>query len=439
MLSNGIKRELTWIITTLWGMFFFCWLTDLWLEGFFGYLLFYIGRQLWSMRKFEKWMEGGTQSSFPPASGLWSELTYLVSRKQRALEKHADLQFYKSEQFKAASMLIPDAIVSLDQQHHIEWFNATSEKMLELRRQDVGRKIEGLIRQPAFVEYLKSQAYNKALTIHSLQGVQRTFRIKIIPYFDNHKLLIVRDITDLYNMAQIRRDFIANASHELRTPLTVLKGYLEAMIDTPGPHHAMWLPALQNMENQSERMQAILEDLLTLSKMESETITAKETVVDVPTMLKKLQTEAEQLSHGQHLFDFSVDEALLVRGHSEPLKSVFMNLVSNAVRYTPAGGKISVRWYHDAKGAHFAVTDTGIGIAKEHIPRLTERFYRVDTARSRATGGTGLGLAIVKHILERHNTKLHVDSLIGKGSTFRCDFPAERVQLRDAMVAEAEQ
>ncbi|WP_028486111.1 phosphate regulon sensor histidine kinase PhoR [Thiomicrorhabdus chilensis] len=423
MLSSGVSRELTWIVATLWGLLFFCWLTGWWIEGFIAYLLIYMGRQLWSMRKFEKWIEGGTTSAFPPASGFWSELTYLVSRKQRALEKHADLQLYKSEQFKSASMLIPDAIVSLDHENHIEWFNASSRKILELRSQDVGRKIEGLIRQPEFIHYLKESQYQNVLRIHSLQGVQRTFSVKIIPYFDSHKLLIVKDITDLYNLAQIRRDFIANASHELRTPLTVLKGYLEAMIDTPGPHHDMWLPALQNMENQSDRMQAIIEDLLTLSKMESQTITSKANKVDVPRMLANLKTEAQQFSQGKHQFVFEVDESLTIQGYAEPLKSVFMNLVTNAVRYTPDGGIIKVRWYEDTEGVHFEVEDNGIGISKEHIPRLTERFYRVDTARSRVTGGTGLGLAIVKHVLERHGATLHVDSLIGRGSTFRCDFP----------------
>lgn len=430
MFSNGVSRELTWLITTLWGLLFFGWITGLWVESLLVYLLLYVVRQLWSMHKFEKWMDKGTQASFPPASGYWSELTYLVSRKQRALEKHADLQLYKSEQFKAASMLIPDAIVSLDQQNHIEWFNASSRKILELRRQDVGRKIEGLIRQPEFIQYLKDAQYQNVLTIHSLQGIQRTFSVKIIPYFDSHKLLIVKDITDLYNLAQIRRDFIANASHELRTPLTVLKGYLEAMIDTPGSHQDVWLPALQTMEKQSDRMKAIIDDLLTLSKMESETIASNDELVNVPKILAGLEREAEQLSQGKHQFVFSVEQDLCMTGYVEPLKSVFMNLVSNAVRYTPDGGLIKVTWYHDEEGAHYKVEDNGIGISKDHIPRLTERFYRVDAARSRETGGTGLGLAIVKHILERHGASLHVDSLVGKGSTFRCDFPIDRVRIQ---------
>lgn len=427
MFSNGVSRELTWVILTLWALLFFCWITGLWVESLFAYLVLYIFRMLWSMRKFEKWMDKGTKGAFPPASGFWSELTYLVSKKQRALETRADLQLYKSEQFKAASMLIPDGIVSLDQKNHIEWFNASSKRILRLSRQDIGRSIEALVRFPEFIQYLKDEEFDTSITTNSLYNTQRIYNLKIIQYYENHKLLIVRDITDFYNLAQIRRDFIANASHELRTPLTVLKGYLEAMVDTPGPHHEMWLPALTNMEDQSERMKAIIDDLLTLSKMESETITATKDIVNVPDILDKLKQNVGQLSQGEHQFEFLVEEDLCISGFTEPLKSVFTNLVTNAVRYTPDGGEIKVVWYSDSKGVHFSVTDTGIGIAAEHIPRLTERFYRVDAARSRGTGGTGLGLAIVKHILERHGASLKVESQVGKGSTFRCDFPTKKI------------
>ncbi|WP_232023399.1 phosphate regulon sensor histidine kinase PhoR [Thiomicrorhabdus aquaedulcis] len=427
MLSSGVRRELTWLVTSLWGVMFFAWLTSWWLQSFVAYAVFYVARQLWSMRKFERWMEGGTQSAFPPTSGFWSELSYLVSKKQRAVEKHADLQLYKSEQFKAASMLIPDAIISLDSKNYIEWFNASTESILEFKRDDVGRKIESLMRHPDFLAYLKLKQHTSSLTIKRLQGQQRIYNVQIIPYFNNHKLLILRDISELYNLAQVRRDFIANASHELRTPLTVLKGYLEVMLDTPGPHQAQWQGALSNMQNQSDRMQAIIEDLLMLSRMESETLTAKEEPVDVPDMLVKLEVEANQLSQGQHKIVFDVDPCLGVMGQPEPLKSVFMNLVSNAIRYTPEGGVIEVRWFKEKNSAQFSVKDNGIGIAPEHISRITERFYRVDTARSRGTGGTGLGLAIVKHILERHGSSLAINSQLGKGSTFSCKFSAKKV------------
>ncbi|MGM0542082.1 MAG: phosphate regulon sensor histidine kinase PhoR [Pseudomonadota bacterium] len=426
MFSSGVKRELTWIITSAWVVLFIAWLTNAWIVCFVLYLFAYMGRQLWSMRKFEKWMSGGV-ATFPPASGFWSELSYLVSKKQRALEKHADLYLYKSEQFKAASMQIPDAIVSMDQDNYIEWFNRPSQSILGLRRQDIGRKVEGIIRQPEFIDYLKRADYKKALILNSLQGKQRTFDIKIIPYFESHKLLVARDITELYQLAQIRRDFIANASHELRTPLTVLKGYLELMQDMPGEHLLLWKTPLEHMENQSNRMQLIIEDLLTLSSMEADSITSEAGIVDVPEILQNISVEARQLGSDAHHIVFEITPGLKLQGYTEPLKSVFMNLVANAVRYSPEGGNITIRWYLDKKGAHYEVKDQGLGIAAEHIPRLTERFYRVDKDRSRVTGGTGLGLAIVKHVLEKHNATLSVESVIGKGSVFRCNFPLDIV------------
>jgi two-component system phosphate regulon sensor histidine kinase PhoR len=427
LLSNGVKRELTWIVTSAWIALFIALMTNAWLTSLVLYLVAYIGRQLWSMHKFEKWMSNASYAAFPPASGFWSELSYRVSKKQRALEKHADLHLYKSEQFKAASMQIPDAIVSLDQENYIEWFNTPSQSMLGLHRQDIGRKVEGIIRQPEFINYLKQGDYQNSLILNSLQGKQSNFDVKIIPYFENHKLLVARDITELYQLAQIRRDFIANASHELRTPLTVLKGYLELMQDMPGEQQTLWKTPLEHMENQSNRMQAIIEDLLTLSAMEADSITAESGVVEVPEILKNISMEARQLCTEQHHVIFDVTPGLKLQGYTEPLKSVFMNLVANAVRYSPEGGDINVRWYLDKAGAHYEVKDQGLGIAAAHIPRLTERFYRIDKDRSRVTGGTGLGLAIVKHVLERHGATLSVTSVYGKGSVFRCDFPLNLV------------
>lgn len=420
-----MKRELTWIITSLWILTFLAWLTGYWIEVLVLFITLYIGRQLWSMNKFEKWMESRQSGYYPPSSGLWSELTYLVSKKQRALEKHVDLNLYKSEQFKAASMLIPDAIVSLDQANNIEWFNTVSSDLIGVRRQDIGSKIESVVRQPEFIKYLKAQSFHKALTVNSFYTPSRTIEMQVIPYFENHKLLVVRDITELYQLAQIRRDFIANASHELRTPLTVLRGYLEVMLDTPGEHQTNWKLPLEHMETQSHRMQAIIEDLLTLSTIESESITAEKQLVNVPKMLYQIENDAKQLGNENHHFVFEIEQALNLQGYAEALKSVFMNLVSNAVRYSPEGGQIIVRWKTEQNAIVFEVQDNGLGVSPEHIPRLTERFYRVDKDRSRGTGGTGLGLAIVKHVLERHDAQLHIESVLGKGSVFRCEFPVQ--------------
>lgn len=420
MLTSGIKRELTWLVVAIWFVLAFSWITGWWTLAFALFIAGYILRHLYSMYKFEQWMSGNAISSHPPSTGFWSELSYLVSKKQRALEKHADLNFYKSEQFKAASMQIPAAVVSIDERHYIEWMNDPALKILGLLRQDVGRRIESVIRLPDFLEYFKTGDYSDSITISIEQGA-KVLEIKLISYFEGHRLLIATDITALYQLAQVRRDFVANASHELRTPLTVLHGYLELMQDMP--HEAHWETPLEHMSNQTQRMRSIIEDLLTLSSIEANSFTAEIEEVDVPLILKKINQEAEQLSAGKHQLQFEVSESLWMKGHGEPLKSVFMNLVTNAIRYSPDGGTITVKWFADDKGAHFSVTDEGLGIAPEHIPRLTERFYRVDKDRSRSTGGTGLGLAIVKHVLEKHQSVLQISSQLGSGSTFSCCFP----------------
>jgi len=423
LLSAGVKRELTWIITFIWALWFIGWLIDCFIGPAIVFVVFYIGRQLWSTYKFEQWMKGEGEVNHPPVSGFWSEVSYQVSKKQRALEKHADLYLYKSEQFKAASMLIPSAIVSLDSENHIEWFNDPSKKILGLRRLDVGRRIEGILRQPEFLRYLQAELFENTIKLSLQHG--RIYEIRVIEYFEDHKLIIAQDITELYQLAQIRRDFVANASHELRTPLTVLHGYLELMQEMAD--EPTWQQPLEHMHNQTVRMRTIIEDLLTLSTMEADSITAEIQSVDVPAILKRLQPEVAQLTDGRHQFEFEIDEDLKIQGYQEPLKSLFMNLLSNAVRYSPDGGKIVVKWQRTRKGASFSVKDQGIGVSAEHIPRLTERFYRVDKDRSRVTGGTGLGLAIVKHVLEKHDSRLQIKSNYGRGSTFSCTFPLNRI------------
>ncbi|PIW76961.1 MAG: phosphate regulon sensor histidine kinase PhoR [Piscirickettsiaceae bacterium CG_4_8_14_3_um_filter_44_38] len=421
-MSNGISRELTWIVTSLLITLLLAWITEQWFWVLLGYLVFYVTRQLLNMARFEKWMREHSDANYPTTSGLWGELGYLVSRKQRLLQKYADLQGAKSKQFLAASMVIPDAIISIDGDHQIEWFNASAKKLFNLKQSDTGRYLETLLRHPEFIHYLKTSQPRKGLILTTLKNNSRAYQLRLFRYFEDHSLLIVKDIHELYSLAQIRRDFIANASHELRTPLTVLNGYIEVMQDTI-PDDTPWKKPLKQMTQQSHRMRSIIDDLLTLSAMESETVTEKSQTVPIADILQMMQQDVTQMSQDNHQFIFNIDQNLAIKGYLEPLKSVLTNLVSNAVRYTPDAGKIEVLWYQDERGAHFEVKDTGIGIAREHIDRLTERFYRVDTARSRDTGGTGLGLAIVKHVLERHHARLVVSSQLGKGSSFRCDFP----------------
>ncbi len=425
LVPKSVARELTWIVVSLGPLVSFAWLTGFWIEVLLSYLVLYLSRHLWSVYQFEAWFRAPELNS-PPHSGFWQDVCTLVSSKQRSLEKRADLQNHRSEQFHAASMALPIAIVSLTKQHKIEWFNHAAESLLSIKPHDTGRKLETLVRQPEFIQYLKQKAFEQPLFLEGFMGQSRTYRCEIFDYYHGHRLLILEDVHELYNLAKIRKDFVANASHELRTPLTVVNGYLEMMIDMTDQVPEFWQKPLDQMHHQSLRMQAIIEDLLMLSKIESDTLVTAAKEVKVGELLKHIEVDIRYLYSEDYDIFFSIEEGLCIRAVEEPLKSVLTNLISNAFRYTPKGGKVSVRWYSDELGAHFEVEDTGIGISKEHLSRLTERFYRVDTARSRESGGTGLGLAIVKHVLEKHDAELHIESQVGKGSVFRCDFSLEK-------------
>ncbi|MCF6254219.1 MAG: phosphate regulon sensor histidine kinase PhoR [Thiomicrorhabdus sp.] len=406
---------------SLGGFLFFAWLTGLWMTVLFAYVGFYFARQVWSLYRFEAWLREEPLAE-APQSGFWQELCFLVAHKQRALEKRADLQNNKSEQFHAASMAIPIAIVSLTKNHKIEWFNDAAQKLLSIKRSDTGRKLGTLVRQPDFIKYLKQTDIEKPLFLEGFMGQSRTYRCEIFDYHHGHRLLMLEDVHELYNLAKIRKDFVANASHELRTPLTVVNGYLEMMIDMTEQVPKFWEKPLGQMHHQSLRMQAIIEDLLTLSRIESDTLMSANKEVQVDEVLKNIEVDIRYLYEEEYEIHFSIEEGLALEGLEEPLKSVFTNLISNAFRYTPKGGCVSVRWYSDATGKYFEVEDTGIGVPNELLSRLTERFYRVDTARSRESGGTGLGLAIVKHVLDKHESELKVRSQVGKGSVFSCHF-----------------
>ncbi|GKT12444.1 MAG: two-component system, OmpR family, phosphate regulon sensor histidine kinase PhoR [Thiomicrorhabdus sp.] len=421
-ISKAISRELTWVVGSFWIFLCIAWVTGLWTGVLIAYILFYIGRHIWSVSQFEKWIKGGTQQAYPPSSGSWAELSHLVSIRQRVLEKHADLQNYKSGQFHAASMALPIAIVSLTQDNKIEWFNHSAQKLLSIKQGDAGRKIEALVRKPDFIQYLKAEVFDKPIFTSFFIGHSRIYRCDILDYHQGHRLLLLEDVNELYMLAQIRRDFIANASHELRTPLTVLNGYLEMMIDMPDQVPVIWKKPLDQMFHQSIRMKAIVEDLLALSRIESDTLMNKTKEVKVDEVLESIEIDIRHLYATDYDIHFAIEKGLHLNGVEESLKSVFTNLISNAFHYTLKGGSVCVFWYSDSSGAHFKVEDTGIGIAKEHISRLTERFYRIDTARSRDTGGTGLGLAIVKHVLEKHDAELMVTSQVAKGSVFSCNF-----------------
>jgi two-component system phosphate regulon sensor histidine kinase PhoR len=326
-------------------------------------------------------------------------------------------------------MAVPDGMVILNRSDQIEWCNPASRKFLGLDcERDRGQFVRYLLRQAHFLEFLDAADYSRRLVCKSPINRELTLSLQLVPFGASQKLLVARDITDLERVDAMRRDFIANVSHELRTPLTVVGGFVETLADAPN------LPASESrryfnlMLDHTRRMQHLLDDLLILSRLESADHALKDEPVNVPELAQVLKAEAESLSRGRHRVNQDVDSGAWLKGNLQEIRSALGNLVSNAVRYTPDGGEITLAWRERNGEGVFSVADTGEGIAAEHIPRLTERFYRVDRSRSRETGGTGLGLAIVKHVLTRHGARLDIQSIPGKGSTFSAIFPAQRMQ-----------
>jgi two-component system phosphate regulon sensor histidine kinase PhoR len=387
--------------------------------------LIYLGWHLYNLYRLERWFSHRKKIQIPQSPGIWGEVFYHFYRLQQRNRKHKRKLGVMLKRFQNSTSAMPDAAIVLGKQHEIEWLNKAAHHLLGLQSpQDKGKPITHFIRSPAFFEYLANVDEKKSIKLVSPAHPHIMLKIRLVPYAKNHQhLLLARDVTQIEHLEQIRRDFIANISHELRTPLTVINGFVETMRDAEDDCVKQWERPLLLMAQQAARMRNIVDDLLLLSRLESEPVTTMDKPVLVAEILKTICEEARVVSGEQnHQITLQADDEILY-GRAEELRSAFSNLVFNAVRYTPAGGQIQVRWYQDEQGKHFQVTDTGEGIAPEHLPRLTERFYRVDVGRSRSQGGTGLGLAIVKHVLNRHQGHLRIDSTLGKGSTFWCDFP----------------
>jgi two-component system, OmpR family, phosphate regulon sensor histidine kinase PhoR len=332
----------------------------------------------------------------------------------------------------------PDALVILDKQQQIEWANPAALELMNIRwPQDDGRRLTDALPHPELGPFIETGEYSRPLEIAPEHNRTIMLSLRITPFGERkrQRLLVGRDVTKVYHLNMIRRDFVANASHELRTPLTVIAGFLESLADAPATPPAHRRP-LSLMQHQTERMRNIIEDLLTLSRLEMDDEAQDQAPVDVPDELELILHEARTLSEGRHRFHTDIDEHLLLLGNPVELRSAFSNLIHNAVRHTPEGTNVRIGWRRDAEGPLFWVEDDGEGIGREHLPRLTERFYRVDEARSRVSGGTGLGLAIVKHVLNRHDARLLIASEPGQGSRFACRFPAERGLRRRETVSE---
>lgn len=391
-------------------------------------LIPYVAFHLFNLYRLDEWVRLRKASELPDVGGVYEELFHGISQLQRRSRAQKRRLTDLLSRFREATAAMPDATVVLRQAGEIEWFNSAASRLLNLRSQDIGSRIENLFRHPRFVQYLARRDYTQPLILESPSDAQISLHIHVVPYGDNQRLLIARDVTRMQRLEQIRRDFVANVSHELRTPLTVLTGFLETMADNPGDHGGPWVRQLELMRSQAARMQLIVEQLLLLSRLETEVGPPRREPINVPALLSSIRDEAIVLSGEKlHLITLENDTGLWLQGNLEELRSAMSNLVFNAVQYTPARGEIHIRWAEHDSGAQLSVRDTGIGIPAHHIPRLTERFYRVDAGRSRELGGTGLGLAIVKHVLQRHDATLSIVSETGQGSTFSCGFPAALV------------
>ena len=329
--------------------------------------------------------------------------------------------------FRDAAEAMPDGVIVLDADNHIEWMNPAAERHFGISLDNDRRQpITNLLRQPALLDYIDGQHFGDPMQLKELGDSDRIFSIQLVPYGDQQKLLLSRDVSRWERLEAMRRDFIANVSHELRTPITVMKGFLETLTDAREQDDRLYRRSMELMTEQAERMQRLVEDLLMLSRLEDSRYPLREESIDVPALVRSVLMDAEALNRGQHRLHQETERVWL-HGSRDELRSALSNLVSNAIRYTPPGGDIDVHWGLEDGKPVFRVKDNGEGIAPEHIPRLTERFYRVDRSRSRSTGGTGLGLAIVKHVLQRHQAHLEIESEPNQGSTFRCVFPAARI------------
>ncbi|HEV8554207.1 MAG TPA: phosphate regulon sensor histidine kinase PhoR [Casimicrobiaceae bacterium] len=376
-----------------------------------------------------RWAGAAPEETVPEGRGTWA-LAYaaLFRRVRLRSARQRDLRL-ALDRFVSGAEALPEGVVVLDGANRIQWANPRAQTHLGIElRHDAGAPIVNLVRQPTFVRYLAGGDFSEPVVVESQRKAGITLSIQIVPFGMEEKLLMSRDITRLEAVARLRRDFIANVSHELKTPLTVLTGFLETLAD-------MQLEERQRhrylalMAEQAQNMQRLVDDLLTLSALESEHSVLQEEEFAIVPLLLQVSADAKALSAGRHEITLDIRDQANVLGSRDELASAFGNLVSNAVRYTPNGGHIALDWRVSTDGGEFAVADTGIGIAAEHISRLTERFYRVDRSRSRATGGTGLGLAIVKHVLIRHQAELAIDSAPAQGSRFTVRLPAKRVKV----------
>jgi two-component system, OmpR family, phosphate regulon sensor histidine kinase PhoR len=400
-----------------------------------GAACLYLGWQLVTLHRLDRWLRLRSQIDPPNLGGIWGDIIAQVVRLHRRKQFHKQRLIQLFRELRRSTAALPDGVIILSTQREIVWFNRQAARLLGLKRpMDVGLRIDNLIRSPEFVLYLHGDDFAMPLVIRPPVQLDLYLALQVVPYGGGQSLLLVRDVTRQMRLEAMRKDFVANASHELRTPLTVISGYLDTLADDPSIDSA-WSGPIRDMRAQAQRMNTIIADLLVLSRLESTDGEASRDPIDVPKMLERLHRDALVSAERPRQVVLDLESADGLFGSAHELESAFTNLLVNGMKYTPAEGTVRMRWWADEEGAYFSVVDSGIGIPAEHIPRLTERFYRVDAGRSRGQGGSGLGLAIVKHALQRHGGWLDVQSTEGRGSTFTCHFPQPRVWHRAVRTA----
>ncbi|WP_133501534.1 phosphate regulon sensor histidine kinase PhoR [Cognatilysobacter terrigena] len=393
--------------------------------------------QMWRVAGLVARLTAGLHARPDASSDIYGEIERLLHRRQGSTRVRKRRLVAMLRAYRAAATVLPDAVVVVARDsQRIVWFNEAGTTLLGLHYPtDIEASIVDRLPGLPMASWLARGRHAEPLEIASPLNGTITLSLRLLPYSDELWLLVARDVSRLLQLEQMRRDFVANVSHELRTPLTVLHGYLDMLDPAEQPE---WAPMIAEMQRQSSRMTQLVEDLLTLSRLESRADLPSEEIIPMAGMLAALRREAQGLSQGHHEIDVDDGADVDLYGSPKELHSAFSNLVANAVRYTPAGGRIRIAWQMEADidnacGVALSVTDTGYGIPAAHLPRITERFYRVSTSRSRESGGTGLGLSIVKHVLNLHQARLEIRSEVGVGSTFSCHFGAARVRRRQPL------
>ncbi len=419
------EREITGIILLLLITVIVGGITGHIIAGLFLLMLSIIVIQFLQINRFEKWIRNGGRGNYPKTKGVWEDIYYHVYRIKKSEKRRKKKLRNIIDQFRQSTEALPNAVVILGPHDEIDWANKAARDVFGLKTSDKGQRIPNLIRFPEFNRYLRSRNYKDSVILPSPVDNRVALEVKVIGYGAGLRLLIAQDITQFKKMERMRKDFVANVSHELRTPLTVLKGYIETLQDMDDEHSPLLTNSFIQMQGQTERMQHLVDDLLLLARLETQQ--NKTSCVNVPSLLTQICNESDSLGKLKNRIQLTLESSASIVGEEQELRSAFTNLVSNALKYSTEDSIVKVRWYQDNYFIILDVEDKGEGISNADIPRITERFYRVETKRHKKVNGTGLGLAIVKHVLMRHDAHLNITSEISVGSCFSCHFPIRRL------------